>query len=207
MSNVAICESKVDDLVEGPAIKKYDVGSIFRQYHPKLRNFLLGRYGDVNLADDVAAHTFLKVVEHIEDKFDGENIEGWVYRIAHNTAKNYIRNKDNRYNGVNWVDELPAAPLTANPESVLMENEDRLGHLIKCHEVKGMFTKLVEKYVHPKMRETVCLREIHQYSYTEIAEKTGVAKGTVMSRLNRARKSLQPHMEGSFANYENKSFM
>jgi RNA polymerase sigma-70 factor (ECF subfamily) len=40
-------------------------------------------------------------------------------------------------------------------------------------------------------REAVVLREVHGYSYKEIAEVAGVPIGTVMSRLARARQRLR----------------
>jgi RNA polymerase sigma factor (sigma-70 family) len=40
------------------------------------------------------------------------------------------------------------------------------------------------------LRETIALRELHELTYREIAEVTGVPIGTVMSRLHRARALL-----------------
>jgi Sigma-70, region 4 len=40
------------------------------------------------------------------------------------------------------------------------------------------------------LRETIVLRELHEFGYREIAEVTGVPMGTVMSRLHRARSLL-----------------
>lgn len=41
-----------------------------------------------------------------------------------------------------------------------------------------------------EFREVLILRELEEMSYREIAELTGLAMGTVMSRLSRARRSL-----------------
>jgi RNA polymerase sigma-70 factor (ECF subfamily) len=43
----------------------------------------------------------------------------------------------------------------------------------------------------PQFRTTVQLSDVEGLSYAEIAEATGVAKGTVMSRLFRGRRQLQ----------------
>ena len=48
----------------------------------------------------------------------------------------------------------------------------------------------------PKRRLTLLLREVDEMSYEEIAEATGVAVGTVRSRLARARDDLRQLLEG-----------
>jgi RNA polymerase sigma-70 factor, ECF subfamily len=42
-----------------------------------------------------------------------------------------------------------------------------------------------------QFREILLLCEVEEMSYQEIAETLGIAQGTVMSRLHRARKALR----------------
>jgi RNA polymerase sigma-70 factor (ECF subfamily) len=42
-----------------------------------------------------------------------------------------------------------------------------------------------------EFREVLVMRELEEMSYQEIADALGVALGTVMSRLSRARKRLE----------------
>jgi RNA polymerase sigma-70 factor (ECF subfamily) len=46
------------------------------------------------------------------------------------------------------------------------------------------------------MREVVVLRDVQGHAYEEIAEITGVAVGTVKSRLARAREQLRRVLTG-----------
>ena len=48
----------------------------------------------------------------------------------------------------------------------------------------------------PEYRAVVVLRELEELSYKEIATAAGVAIGTVMSRLNRARARLENCLKG-----------
>ena len=48
----------------------------------------------------------------------------------------------------------------------------------------------------PDFREVIVLRELHELSYREIADITGIPIGTVMSRLSRGRKVLAAKIAG-----------
>jgi RNA polymerase sigma-70 factor, ECF subfamily len=46
-----------------------------------------------------------------------------------------------------------------------------------------------------EFREVVILRDVHGYSYKEIAQVVGAPVGTVMSRLSRARQRLRDALD------------
>jgi RNA polymerase sigma-70 factor (ECF subfamily) len=48
----------------------------------------------------------------------------------------------------------------------------------------------------PEHREVIMLRELDGFSYDEIAQALGVPRGTVESRLHRARAELRKKLEG-----------
>jgi RNA polymerase sigma-70 factor (ECF subfamily) len=68
-----------------------------------------------------------------------------------------------------------SGPRTSNPEEVVLQNDS--GTLVR--KALGMLPT--------HFREVLVLRELDGMSYKEIAEITGLAAGTVMSRLSRAR--------------------
>ena len=47
-----------------------------------------------------------------------------------------------------------------------------------------------------KFRQAVWLRDVEEFSYTEIAHILNVAAGTVMSRISRGRRLLYQHLTG-----------
>ena len=67
----------------------------------------------------------------------------------------------------------------ASPETVLLREQD--GATIR---------RLIAELPRP-FREAIVLREVNDLSYQEIAAISGVAVGTVMSRLARARSMLR----------------
>ena len=68
---------------------------------------------------------------------------------------------------------------SANPETLAAQADER-GRLMRALES-----------LPPRFREVLVLRELEGCSYKEIAEVTGIALGTVMSTLSRARQRLQ----------------
>jgi len=77
------------------------------------------------------------------------------------------------------VDQFESqADEAADPEQQLIARED-------AAEARSLIEALPEPF-----REAIVLRELEELSYKEIADVTGVAIGTVMSRLSRARAIL-----------------
>ena len=73
---------------------------------------------------------------------------------------------------------------TPSPEAILL----RKGDAAAVHRALGGLP--------PRLREVIILREFEQLTYKEIAAIAGVPKGTVMSRLSRARKQLEWTLDG-----------
>ena len=61
-------------------------------------------------------------------------------------------------------------------------------------QVRAAVTGAIDRLA-PKQRAVVTLRLIDGYSTRETAEILGVPEGTVLSRLSRALKKLQPHLQ------------
>jgi RNA polymerase sigma-70 factor (ECF subfamily) len=63
-------------------------------------------------------------------------------------------------------------------------------------EQRGALVREAIELLEPNRRLTLLLREVDEMSYEEIAETTGVAVGSVRSRLARARGDLRRLLEG-----------
>jgi RNA polymerase sigma-70 factor (ECF subfamily) len=91
-----------------------------------------------------------------------------------------MRRKNVRERTASFDEELHYPCSTpSNPETSLLQRE-RAGILRRA---------LAELPL--ELREVLVLRELEEFSYREIASIARVPMGTVMSRLNRARKRLQ----------------
>jgi RNA polymerase sigma-70 factor (ECF subfamily) len=124
------------------------------------------------------------------DRFEpGTNFRAWLFKILTNTYINTYRRKQGRpqessledtedFFLYNQLIDDGAERVTDVEDTVL----DRLG----ADAIQRAIDQLP-----PQFRTTVQLSDVEGLSYAEVAEATGVAKGTVMSRLFRGRRLLQ----------------
>ena len=141
-------------------------------------------------AEEVAQEVFVTVFKSIETFRGDAKISTWIYRIAVNHARNRIKYLSRRARGrhqdvTEMGDRLDIHDGRAPdaPDAML---EAKLTH----ETVQRALSELPEGF-----REIFMLREVEKLSYEEIEQRTGLAKGTVKSRLFRARKALQEEFD------------
>ena len=147
---------------------------------------LVNRYvKDPSEAQDVAQEAFLKAYRALGN-FRGESaFYTWLYRIAINTAKNYLMSRSRRsvdtqvdLQDAEEIEKAPQLQGIDTPESHLLNEEI-------VDTIKSAIAKLPEE-----MRIAIMLREFEGMSYEEIAEAMDCPVGTVRSRIFRAREAI-----------------
>ncbi|GAB4271369.1 MAG: RNA polymerase sigma factor RpoE [Methylomicrobium sp.] len=147
---------------------------------------LVNRYvKDPSEAQDVAQETFIKAYRAI-GHFRGDSaFYTWLYRIAINTAKNYLVARSRRssdyeidIDDAEQVQNVPELKGMDTPEQQLL-NEEIL------ETIRTAIENLPEE-----MRIAITLREFEGMSYEEIAETMDCPIGTVRSRIFRAREAI-----------------
>ncbi len=157
-------------------------------YNTALR-YLSAAAQPTEAADDIAQNTFIKAWRSLSS-FRGECLfSTWLFRIAANSARDYIRHK-NRHQTVSLTSseeddddnkewDVPVTSGDTVPESSLEKKELILG-------VRRAIEQLPED-----QRAVVVMRDIHELPYKTIADTLGIELGTVKSRLNRGRANLK----------------
>jgi RNA polymerase sigma factor (sigma-70 family) len=126
-------------------------------------------------AEDVFQEACLRAFRAVGDVVDS-SARAWVMTIMRNTAFTWIRkNRPAAVFAVDDLEEVEAAQ--ADPGEPGLEMM-----LIAQSDLETGIAALPDPF-----RETVILRNLHGLSYREIADRTKVPIGTVMSRLARAR--------------------
>jgi RNA polymerase sigma factor (sigma-70 family) len=144
-----------------------------------LARWLTGSHAD---AQDVIQEASIRALRGI-GKFGNGNAQAWLLTIVRNTAYDWLpKNRPAALVSIDSLEKLecaqPDASVTATPEVALMKIEDET-------QLASAISALPSHY-----REALVLRDVQGLSYRKIAEQTGVAIGTMMSRLFRARRQL-----------------
>ena len=138
-------------------------------------------YGNQQLAEDATQKAFIKAWVKLPNYKTSYSFKSWVNRIAINTAIDMLR-KDKRIVS-QGTDDLFLVDHTPGPENQVIHNE-------QTASVRAAVLSLPEA-----SRSVLILREFEGFSYQEIADMLDIPLGTVMSRLNYARKTLRNKLE------------
>jgi RNA polymerase sigma-70 factor (ECF subfamily) len=139
---------------------------------------------DRDEAADVTQETYVRAWGRIEELRDGAAALGWLCRIARNVAHDRRGSWWSRVRAPLEAIAGVAAPREAGPDASFAAAE-------RAEAVRAALAKLPEKH-----RVVLALREVEGLSYEEIAAATGVPRGTVESRLHRARAALARRLSG-----------
>jgi RNA polymerase sigma-70 factor, ECF subfamily len=147
---------------------------------------LVSRYTkDPSEAQDVAQEAFIKAYRALSS-FRGESaFYTWLYRIAINTAKNFLMAKSRRNSNFE-VDVQDAEQIENAPQ---LQGYDTPEQLLLNEEILRTVNNAIEE-LPEEMRLVITLREMEGMSYEEIAQIMDCPVGTVRSRLFRAREAI-----------------
>ena len=147
---------------------------------------LVNRYvKDPSEAQDVAQESFIKAYRALGDFRGDSAFYTWLYRIAINTAKNYLVSRARRSSNYQ-VDIQDAEAIENAPQLQGMDTPERL--LLNQEIIDTIKTAI--DHLPEEMRTAIMLREFEGMSYEEIAVAMDCPVGTVRSRLFRAREAI-----------------
>ena len=136
--------------------------------------------GDAQLADDLVQATCERALKQWAQVKDVDKLEQWACRIMRNLLHDHYRRQ------LPTEDWTEYSEVLASHENVEAQIERDERHLRLHHAMLRLSLPL---------REVVTLVDLEGYSYQEVAEILDVPRGTVMSRLHRARTRLRQLLE------------
>jgi RNA polymerase sigma-70 factor (ECF subfamily) len=154
---------------------------LVRLHAQGVRNVIYRMCGNVQVAEDAAQETFIQAWLHLASYRHQTSLRSWLYRIAVNAATDMLRKE--KHILPHALEDLQLQDPQLGPEALFFQEE-------RTALVKKAILSLPDA-----SRVVLVLREYEGMSYDEIAEALDIPVGTVMSRLNYARKSLREKLE------------
>ncbi len=164
-----------------------EVAALFAQFHAPVVRYLLSFRIAPPDAEEIAQDVFLSLFQHLRRGKSRTNLQGWIFRVAHNaalTSRARARRHAEFFSHVPGISET-AAGADAGPE-------DHLAALQRQRQLLAVVRALPEQ-------DQCCLSlRAEGLRYREIADVLGISLGSVaasleksLSRLARAESSAR----------------
>lgn len=160
--------------------KETDWEAAYREYLPRVYNFLLYRVGDESLVEDLTSVVFEKAWRGRERyRRDLSAFSTWLFTIARNAASDHFRRKDR---------EVPLEAVRGYAAPVSLE--ETVQHRQEAARLNSLLARLPERE-----RELVAFKYGAGLNNREIARLTRLSESNVGTILNRVVEKLRSEME------------
>jgi RNA polymerase sigma-70 factor (ECF subfamily) len=181
-------DQKLVERVQRGEKQAFDV--LVLKYQQKVANLISRYVRDPSEVMDVTQEAFIKAYRALPNFRGDSAFYTWLYRIAINTAKNYLAAQGRRPPSDD-IEAESAEQLDAGvrlkefgtPENLLLQAEI-------AETIKAAIDELPED-----LRTAITLRELEGLSYDEIAKAMDCPIGTVRSRIFRAREAIDNRLK------------
>ena len=157
---------------------------LVKKYQYKVVN-LVSRYVRSEEAQDVAQEAFIKAYRGLKNFRGDSAFYTWMYRIAVNSAKNYLLSASRRQ-ADHQVDVEDAEYFD---DAALLRDNTTPDHVLQSAELEEKVFDAIHG-LPDDLKMAITLRELEGMSYEQIADAMECPIGTVRSRIFRAREAI-----------------
>jgi RNA polymerase sigma-70 factor (ECF subfamily) len=165
----------VSGAVGGSVEKRTDFGQLLVELRPKLHRYCARMTGSVIDGEDVVQDTIVKALEVLRKEGSVANLEGWLLRIAHNTALDFLRRRARH----------DAICSDKDPDMMADRTSGQKNRQIAAVSFRT-FMRLPAT-----QRSSVILIDVLGYSLDEVAGIIGATVPTVKAALHRGRRRIR----------------
>lgn len=130
-----------------------------------------------DIADDLVQETMIKAMRNANSLRDIQKMDSWLFTILSNCWRDYLRKQKP-------TDDIDDCVFTNDETPELIQERKNITDIVQ----QAIATLPLGQ------RQVLSLVDLEGFSYAEVAEIAGIPTGTVMSRLNRARKALSEQL-------------
>jgi RNA polymerase sigma-70 factor (ECF subfamily) len=162
-----------------PSRLEEEVVSLFEQFRAPVLRYVLSLRIPAPDAEEIVQEVFLSLFQHLRQGKSRANLQGWVFRVAHNQALKQ-RTRSRRY--AEHFSYLPS--LSEIPGEMEPGPEDRMNGIERQQRLLAVVRVLPEQ-------DQCCLSlRAEGLRYREIAEVLGISLGSVANSLEKSLSRL-----------------
>lgn len=162
---------------------------LVERYHRPVVHFTQRMVGSREDAEDIAQESFVRVYRYLHRLEPQAKFSTLLFGISRNLALNFLRDSGRRGRGVTY-----SLTDRDNQDIPLEDDSLRPDRIARLNEIEQRVEAGIMQ-LSPKHREVLVLRELQGLDYASIAEIVKCRKGTVKSRIARAREQLRAVLE------------
>ncbi|MDF3917634.1 RNA polymerase sigma factor RpoE [Salinicola sp. LHM] len=163
---------------------------LVKKYQHKILGLISRYVQDHSEVQDVAQEAFIKAYRALGSFRAESAFYTWMYRIAINTAKNYLVSRGRRPPG----SDLDISDAEIVDQSGRLSDIESPEAAIARDQLEAAVFEAIEQ-LPDDLRTAITLREFDGLSYEDIATIMECPVGTVRSRIFRAREAVDKHIE------------
>ena len=166
-------------------------GVLVAKYQDRILNMILRMCPRHAEAEELTQETFLKALERIGQFRGHSKFYTWLFRIGANLAISHRRRAGRvRFQSLAGPEQFEGTQADRLTAAVAARREaDPATAAMSAEAARRVLAALEE--IDDELRLVVVLRDVEDMNYDEISQVTGMALGTVKSRLHRARCMLR----------------
>ncbi|MBX7254715.1 MAG: sigma-70 family RNA polymerase sigma factor [Candidatus Hydrogenedentes bacterium] len=160
-------------------------GQLVHRYERPLVHFCYRMVGSQQDAQDIAQDSFVRLYRYLQRLTPDAKFSTVLFGMARNLTLNFLRDSARRGRG-----RVLSMTREDDSEVVVEDVGHRPDAVARHKEIEGLIERALED-LSPEHREILILREMQGMDYEAIASVVQCQKGTVKSRLARAREQLR----------------
>jgi len=158
------------------------LAEIYDRHAGPIYGYLFRVIGDAAHAEDLAGEVFLRLLQALRtSRAPRDNLEGWLYRVAHNLAMDLFRRQK----------KGPAVPLAEE----LLAQDSQPSDLVEDGQIKQQLRTGMRRLT-PDQHQVILLRFAEGFPAAEVARLMGKSEGAVKVLQHRAVNRLRKLLEG-----------
>jgi len=178
---------------------------LYERVKPGVLNHCYNILKDFELAEDAFLNAMSKVWQKIE-QYDADrgNFSTWCYNIARNESLLLLKSRKRYISQTSDEMEYTSAKSEEKNPSYNIEDDPLWDFLSGGNDIDDMYEQVIDeiKDLDPLYRDIMIDREINGMKYKDIADKYGIKKRSIATRIRRARTKIRKKMEDAMGKSE-----